>query len=31
MKMHCYFDFGGLWKHVERRNGIDRELFLQVF
>src|SRR5438067_1179457 len=37
MKMHCYFDFGGLWKHVEQCFGeesctavsIDKEILIR--
>jgi hypothetical protein len=29
LQMHHYFDLGGLWKHVERRNRIDGQFFLQ--
>ena len=29
MKLHSHFDFGRLWKHVQRRYGFDGESFPQ--
>ena len=30
VKVRCYFDLGGLRKHVERRDRFDDELILQL-
>jgi hypothetical protein len=30
VKVHEHFDLSGLWKHIERRNRIDCEFFLQI-